>query len=157
MKPLSTIPKQMKRSGIRVLMELASGVPDVIHLEVGEPDFITPVHIIDSGFNHLLRPAMYDAFHFIWPVKVAPLHVPAQRKRQMELPELQRCDVVGPLCETGDVLAKDWQMPGVERGDLLCIFTAGAYGMAMASNYNAMCRPPASCPHPPPTRVIGRL
>ena len=103
----------------------------------GEKRFV----IIDSGFNHLLRPAMYDAFHFIWPVKVAPLHVPAQRKREMGLPELQRCDVVGPLCETGDVLAKDWRMPGVERGDLLCIFTAGAYGMAMASNYNAMPRP----------------
>ena len=97
--------------------------------------------IIDSGFNHLLRPAMYEAFHFIWPTKVAPMHVPVERRREMGLPGLECADVVGPLCETGDVFARDWPLPPVARGDLLCVFTAGAYGMAMASNYNAQPRP----------------
>lgn len=50
---------------------------------------------------------------------------------------LVRCDVVGPICESGDFLAKDREIPEVRRGDLLAVFTAGAYGMAMASHYNS--------------------
>lgn len=98
--------------------------------------------IVDSGFNHLLRAAMYGSFHFIWPTNAAPAHVPTVRQVEMDMPGLERCDVVGPLCETGDWFAQDRPLPPVARGDLLCIFTAGAYGMAMASNYNAMPRPP---------------
>lgn len=97
--------------------------------------------IVDSGENHLIRPAMYDSFHFIWPTQVALMHEPKQRQQNLDMPGLERCDVVGPICETGDFFAKDRLLPPVTRGDLLCIFTAGAYGMAMASNYNAMPRP----------------
>ena len=97
--------------------------------------------IVDSGENHLIRPAMYDSFHFIWPTQVPPIHEPKQRQQELDMPGLERCDVVGPICETGDFFAKDRLLPPVERGDLLCIFTAGAYGMVMASNYNAMPRP----------------
>jgi diaminopimelate decarboxylase len=98
--------------------------------------------IVDSGFNHLLRVAMYGAFHFIWPTNVAPRHVPEQRREQMDMPGLESCDVVGPICESGDTLARDRMLPPVARGDLLCVYSAGAYGMVMASNYNAMPRPP---------------
>jgi len=85
---------------------------------------------------------MYDAFHFIWPTRVVPMHEPAERKAEMAMPGLERCDVVGPICESGDFLARDRSLPPVARGDLLCVFGAGAYGMVMASNYNAVPRPP---------------
>ena len=57
------------------------------------------------------------------------------------MPSLEACDVVGPICESGDYFAKDRSLTLVARGDLLCVFSAGAYGMVMASNYNAMPRP----------------
>ena len=98
--------------------------------------------IVDAGFNHLLRVAMYGAFHFIWPVSVAPQHEPTHRSSEMQMPGLESCDVVGPICESGDVLARSRMLPPVTRGDLLCVFSTGAYGMVMASNYNAMPRPP---------------
>jgi len=98
--------------------------------------------IIDSGENHLIRPTMYDAFHFIWPTDVAPMHEPAFRSQQMDMPGLEACDVVGPLCETGDYLALNRPLPPMARGDLLAVFSAGAYGMSMANNYNATPRPP---------------
>ncbi len=97
--------------------------------------------IVDAGFHHLIRPAMYDAFHFVWPTNVAPAHVPAARRADMPNEGLEACEVVGPLCETGDTLAKDRALPPVARDDLLAVFSAGAYGMVMASNYNAFCRP----------------
>ncbi len=97
--------------------------------------------IVDTGMHQLLRPALYDAFHFIWPTNIAPMHEPESRSEQMEMPGLETCDIVGPICETGDALAKDRALPPVARGDLLCVYTAGAYGMVMASQYNAMPRP----------------
>ena len=97
--------------------------------------------IIDSGMHHLIRPTLYDSFHFIWPTRVAPMHEPAARAQSMEMPGLEVCDVVGPICESGDYLARERAMPPVTRGDLLCVFSAGAYGMVMANNYNAMPRP----------------
>lgn len=98
--------------------------------------------VVDSGMNHLARVALYDAHHFIWPTNVAPDHVPKERVLLPSNDGLERCDVVGPICETGDYFAVDRPMPPVARGDLLCVFSAGAYGMVMASNYNAMPRPP---------------
>lgn len=99
--------------------------------------------IVDSGMHHLIRPTLYDSFHFIWPTKVSPMHQPkpGERRREMGMPGLEVCDVVGPICESGDFLAKGRGLPPVARGDMLCVFGAGAYGMAMASNYNAMPRP----------------
>lgn len=97
--------------------------------------------IVDTGMHHLIRPTLYESFHFIWPTHVAPAHLPAERSIKMSNEGLESCDVVGPICETGDYLAKDRPLPPVTRGDLLAIFAAGAYGMVMASNYNAMPRP----------------
>ncbi|MHC4770078.1 MAG: diaminopimelate decarboxylase family protein [Planctomycetota bacterium] len=94
--------------------------------------------ICDGGMNTLLRPSHYGAFHFIWPCRVADRHLPDRRAREMDLPGLQPADVVGPICETGDFLAEDRLLPPVTRGDLLAVFSAGAYGMVMASRYNSM-------------------
>lgn len=93
--------------------------------------------ICDAGMNALIRPSLYDAFHFMWPAACAPGMVPPRRGRDVSMPGLVPYDVVGPICETGDFLAKGRLLPMLKQGDLLAIFTAGAYGMTMASNYNA--------------------
>ena len=98
--------------------------------------------ICDTGMHHLIRPTLYEAWQFIWPAKVNPEHVPVKRAKELDLPGLEVSEVVGPICETGDYLAKDRPLPPVKRGDLLAVFSAGAYGMVMASNYNAMPKPP---------------
>jgi len=86
--------------------------------------------IIDAGMNDLVRPAMYDAFHDIVPV----------REPGAEHPRMHY-DIVGPICETTDIFAADRDMPHLKSGDLVAILTAGAYGAVMSSAYNA--RPPA--------------
>ncbi len=101
--------------------------------------------ICDAGMNALIRPALYDAFHFIWPISVSPMHEPVRRTDSPDMPGLEPCDVVGPLCESGDFLAHDRKLPVVARGELLAVFTAGAYGMSMASRYNS---------HPMPAEVL---
>jgi diaminopimelate decarboxylase len=92
--------------------------------------------IQDAAMNDLIRPALYESFHRIWPV-VVPAGLPAPPADfEADIPGTTACDVVGPVCESGDFLAKDRQLPPLNRGDLLAIFSAGAYGMVMASNYN---------------------
>ncbi|HMB95599.1 MAG TPA: hypothetical protein VKK61_06130, partial [Tepidisphaeraceae bacterium] len=94
--------------------------------------------IIDAGMNDLIRPVLYDSFHFIWPAKPRPAgaNVPLTRNRDTVPVDSETVDVVGPICESGDFLAKDRPLPPTVRGDLLAVFTAGAYGFAMSSNYN---------------------
>jgi len=79
--------------------------------------------ITDTGMNDLLRPSHYDAYH-----RIEAVHTVEGRAR---------FDVVGPICESGDFLALDRELESVDAGALLCLFTAGAYGISMASNYNA--------------------
>ena len=98
--------------------------------------------IVDAGMNDLLRPTLYDAFHFIWPAKPSAKNVPARRDADAIPADAETVDVVGPICESGDYLAKDRPLPPTERGDLLAVFTAGAYGFAMSSNYNNRPRAP---------------
>jgi len=93
--------------------------------------------IVDAGMNDLIRPPLYNAFHFIWPVKVDEKFVPHRRDRDLQLDGTEVVDVVGPICEAADFFAKNRALPPVKRGDLLSIFTAGAYGFSMSSNYNA--------------------
>jgi diaminopimelate decarboxylase len=90
--------------------------------------------IQDAAMNDLVRPAMYDAFHRIWPVKTA---VPMPENVEGELPGCEKADVVGPVCESADYFAKDRFLPSMHRGDLVSIFSAGAYGTVMSSNYNS--------------------
>ena len=80
--------------------------------------------IVDAAMNDLIRPALYQSHHEIVPV--------VEHGR----PEMT-ADVVGPICESGDFLAKDRRMAGVEPGDLLAVATAGAYGFVLSSNYNS--------------------
>lgn len=90
--------------------------------------------IQDGAMNDLVRPAMYDAFHRLWPVKPA---VPMPENVEGDLPGCEKADVVGPICESSDYFAKDRCLPPVARGDLLAVFSAGAYGSSMSSNYNS--------------------
>ena len=99
----------------------------------GEKTFV----IVDAGMNDLIRPCLYEAFHFIWPVNVDEKYMPQKRMQALEVGGAEVVDVVGPICEGTDYFAKDRSMPPVERGDLVAVFSAGAYGYTMASNYNA--------------------
>ncbi|HXP35402.1 MAG TPA: diaminopimelate decarboxylase [Chthoniobacterales bacterium] len=85
--------------------------------------------IVDAGMNDLIRPALYHSYHEIVPVEEK---IESERKRKME-----KIDIVGPVCESGDFFALDREMPEVREGDLLAIMSAGAYGFVMASNYNS--------------------
>ena len=80
---------------------------------------------VDAGFNTLVRPTMYGSYH----------HVLVANK--LDAPEEETYDVAGPVCESGDLLAKDRHLPKVQEGDLLAVLNAGAYGYAMSSQYNA--------------------
>lgn len=80
--------------------------------------------IVDAAMNDLVRPSLYGSYHRI--AEVAP------KSRENAV-----ADVVGPICESGDFLAKDREMPCVESGELLAVFSAGAYGFTMSSNYNS--------------------
>jgi diaminopimelate decarboxylase len=106
--------------------------------ESGSKRFI----IVDAGMNDLIRPSLYEAFHFIWPAKTEPRFVPTTRSQELHMEGSEVVDIVGPICEGADFLAKDRAIPPVQRGDLLAVFTAGAYGFTMSSNYNARPRAP---------------
>src|SRR5215469_3725849 len=102
--------------------------------------------IVDSAMNDLLRPALYGAAHPITKVT---------RGRGEGIGDT-RADVVGPVCETGDCFLRDWPLGNVKAGDVLAIWTAGAYGMSQASNYNARRRPAEVLVEGNRARVIRR-
>ncbi len=86
--------------------------------------------VVDAGMNDLIRPSLYGSYHSILPV------------RRKDGRETVVADVVGPVCESGDFLAKDRSLPLPEPGELLAVMSAGAYGYTMSSNYNSRPRPP---------------
>jgi diaminopimelate decarboxylase len=83
--------------------------------------------VVDTGMQHLIRPALYRARHRVVPVRLGPPTGPAW--------------LVGPICESADVLASGVPLPDLAPGDLVAVLDARAYGMAMASNYNGQPRP----------------
>jgi len=91
--------------------------------ETGSKTFV----VVDAAINDLIRPVLYGATHAITPATT----------RATSKAKMRRVDVVGPICESGDFLAKDWPLGPVQAGDLLVVWTAGAYGFAWSSNYNA--------------------
>ena len=95
--------------------------------------------ITDGGMNDLIRPALYGSYHELWPV-VAEQGPPSWHG-EAAADGLTVVDVVGPVCESGDFFAQDRPLPEVKRGDLLAVFSAGAYGHVMSSNYNGRPRP----------------
>ncbi len=132
---------ELRERGYRLLLEpgrFIAGNAGILVTRVlyvkrsGEKRFI----ICDAGMNALIRPALYGSYHRIWPVAAAA----GEGEPGAPEPEAE-ADIVGPICESGDFFAKDRPFPGVREGDLLAIFSAGAYGMSMASNYNSQPRP----------------
>jgi diaminopimelate decarboxylase len=96
--------------------------------------------IQDAAMNDLIRPTLYDSFHRIWPVTPAAGFPAPPDDYEADIPATVKSDVVGPVCESGDFLARERRLPPVQAGDLLATFSAGAYGMAMSSNYNSRVR-----------------
>ena len=94
----------------------------VIYVKTGEDKIFV---IVDAAMNDLIRPTLYDAFHRIAPVTEAG--------KQSEI----TCDIVGPVCETGDFLARNVKLPEPKQGDILAIYSAGAYGAVQSSTYNS--------------------
>ena len=111
----------------------------VLYVKESEPKRFV---IVDAAMNDLIRPSLYEAFHFIWPVQPVEGFVPPARTAEPPIDGLVRADVVGGICESGDFFAKDRLLPPLQRGDLLAIFTAGAYSFSMASQYNSRPRAP---------------
>ncbi|MBU4319738.1 MAG: diaminopimelate decarboxylase [Nitrospinae bacterium] len=100
-------------------------VTKTLYLKHGfEKEFV----IVDAGMNDLLRPSLYGAYHRILPV--------GKRRRSGIF-----ADVVGPICESGDFIVKEREMPAVKQGEYLAVMGAGAYGFSMSSNYNSRPRP----------------
>lgn len=99
--------------------------------------------VIDAAMNDLIRPALYQAYHGIVPIR------PRTGKALA-------VDVVGPICETGDCFAHDREMQPMEPGDLVAVLDTGAYGMAESSNYNTRLRPPEVLVEGPKARLIRR-
>lgn len=95
----------------------------VIHVKQGRTRRFV---IVDAAMNDLMRPAMYDAWHEIRPLEAAA-----------DKAAWEPADVVGPACETSDTFARQRPLPPLDEGDMLAIFTAGAYGAVMASSYNS--------------------
>lgn len=119
--------------GRAVVGQMGSLVTSVLYVKKGHyKQFV----IVDAGMTDLIRPALYDAHHKVQPFSIRDgrLHF-----ADTQTEETCRYDVVGPICESSDVFAKDYALPTVQRGDLLALRSAGAYGEAMASTYN--CRP----------------
>jgi diaminopimelate decarboxylase len=121
----------LESSGSKVLCEMGryiAGEAGVLLTSVlyrkrsGEKSFI----VADAGMNDLLRPSLYDAYHEVKPLR--------------EGVETTRADLVGPVCESGDYLARDRDLPDVGEGEALAIMSAGAYSFSMASNYNSRLR-----------------
>jgi diaminopimelate decarboxylase len=103
-------------------------VTKAMYLKEGETKSFV---IVDAAMNDLIRPSLYDAYH-----EVRPVNEEAGRRAK------QTVDIVGPVCESGDFLAKDRSLPVVKPGELLAVMSAGAYGFVMASNYNSRPRVP---------------
>ena len=82
--------------------------------------------IVDAAMNDLVRPTLYDAYHEIKPVDERPAGA-----------DLEKVDVVGPVCESGDYLARDRNLPVARPGELLAVFSAGAYGAVQSGTYNS--------------------
>ena len=99
--------------------------------------------VIDAGMTELMRPMLYGAFHRIEPVE------------ETDAPEVL-CDVVGPLCESSDIVGRDRMLPHLEVGELFAMLDTGAYGAAMASNYNRRPMPPEVLVENGEVRLIKR-
>ena len=118
----------LKKTGLKIIMEPGRFIVGNAGILVVKVLYIkyTPKKkfiIVDGGMNDLIRPALYSAYHNIWPL--------------IKNTKTEKADVVGPICESGDFLAKERLIAKVKEGDYLAVMSAGAYGFSMSSNYNS--------------------
>ena len=121
----------LKRTGLKIIMEPGRFIVGNAGILVVKVLYIkhTPKKkfiIVDGGMNDLIRPALYSAYHNILPLD--------------KISKTEKADVVGPICESGDFLAKERLIAQVKEGDYLAVMSAGAYGFSMSSNYNSRLR-----------------
>jgi len=119
----------LKKSGLKIIMEPGRFIVGNSGVLVVRVQYIknTPKKkfiIVDGGMNDLIRPALYEAFHQIVPLSKIK-------------GTLEKADVVGPICESGDFFAKERKLPKIKEGEYLAVMSAGAYGFSMSSNYNS--------------------
>lgn len=122
----------LEKTGLKIIMEPGRFIVGNAGILVTKALYIkhTPKKkfiIVDAGMNDLIRPALYCAHHNILALR--------------KLSQNEKADVVGPICESGDFLAKERLIPKVKEGDYLAVMGAGAYGFSMSSNYNSRLRP----------------
>ena len=121
----------LKKTGLKIIMEPGRFIVGNAGILVVKVLYIkhTPKKkfiIVDGGMNDLIRPALYCAYHNIWSL--------------VKNAKIEKADVVGPICESGDFLAKDRLIAKIKEGDYLAVMSAGAYGFSMSSNYNSRLR-----------------
>ncbi len=121
----------LKKTGLKIIMEPGRFIIGNAGILVSKVLYIkhTPKKkfiIVDAGMNDLIRPALYGAYHNLVPLR--------------KISQTEKADVVGPICESGDFLAKERLIAKVREGDYLAVMSAGAYGFSMSSNYNSRLR-----------------
>jgi diaminopimelate decarboxylase len=124
----ATVLPFLRELGLNVVMEPGRCIVGnagilVCSVQYVKESYFKKFIVSDGAMNDLIRPALYQAHHEIWAVSATDKRVPG--------------DLVGPICESGDFLAADRDLPDVGEGDLLAVLSAGAYGYAMSSNYNS--------------------
>ena len=121
----------LKKTGLKIIMEPGRFIVGNAGILVTKVLYVksSPKKkfvIVDGGMNDLIRPALYGAYHQILPLSV-----------KSGVQKIEKADVVGPICESGDFFAKGRKLPKVKAGDYLAVMSAGAYGFSMSSNYNS--------------------
>jgi diaminopimelate decarboxylase len=136
--------EELKNLKVEILLEPGRILVGRAGILIGEVQYVKSAPaktfaILNTGMNHLMRPALYSARHRVLPV-IDPRHTITASAPTLSpekaRPATHHYDVVGPICESSDVLARDVSLPTIEQGDLLAIADAGAYGFSMASRYN---------------------
>lgn len=153
------VPRLVGR-GLRIVLEPGRSIAANAGVLLTRVLHVKPAHdrtfvIVDAAMTELIRPALYQAYHFAWPV-AADGFVPSHRGPEQSFGGLVNTDLVGPVCESGDFLAKGRALPPLARGDLVAVYSAGAYGMSMASQYNSRPRPAEVLVEGDAARVIRR-
>jgi diaminopimelate decarboxylase len=123
----------LKRTGLKIILEPGRFIAGQAGILVTKVLYVktTPRKkfvIVDGGMNDLIRPALYDAYHQILPLRATGKQANGQT---------ERVDVVGPICESADFFARERKLAKVKVGDFLAVMSSGAYGFSMASNYNS--------------------
>ncbi|NLF29650.1 MAG: diaminopimelate decarboxylase [Planctomycetes bacterium] len=151
----------LARTGLKIIVEPGRQIScnagvlltEVQYLKAGGDKHFA---IVDGSMTDLIRPALYDGWHFIYPVVLPDGAEPPVRSRQYAPAGAMKVDVVGGVCESSDFLGKERRLPALHRGDLLAVFSAGAYGFTMASQYNSRPRTPEVLVEGDRYRVVRR-